>query len=215
MFLEGRLDGHKSVYLDQTEAYIEAPRVSLDIAFTVACWIRLSFSTPHYRPILSSENGGTTNGKFSIGVDTENQLLLDNWSGGTYYIRKNVATLRDNEWIHVAVTYAQDVELAFFINGMKNLSVVHVWQGPSGGQFDIGRYKNASENKYRYFHGFLSDLYVFSRALNSEEIGQLMGKSITCLKVDDQTCLQFKGRTWLREEFRLWNGFVSNAERFM
>lgn len=155
-------------------AYIEAPPVSFGMAFTMTSWVKLLYSAPIYRPILSVETNSTD--KFSIGFNADNQLLLDSWSQGDYNITKSYALLPANEWIHVTVTYNQDRVLSFFVNGMKNISVADVWQGPRSGVFEIGRYKNISEDKHRYFHGFLSDLFVFSRALKADEIGRLMGK---------------------------------------
>ncbi|PFX18451.1 Fibroleukin, partial [Stylophora pistillata] len=178
VFLEGRLDGHKAVYLDQTMSYIEAPRLSLGTAFSITCWVKLLYSTPVYRPILSVETNSTE--KFSIGFNADSQLLLDKWSQGVYNITKSYASLPANQWIHVAVTFAQEGVLSFFFDGMKNLSVAGVWQGPRSGAFEIGRYKNVSEDKHRHFHGFLSDLYVFSKNLTAEEIGRLMGRSYPC-----------------------------------
>ena len=174
VFLEGRLNGHKAVYLDQTMAYIEAPPVSFGMAFTMTSWVKLLYSAPIYRPILSVETNSTD--KFSIGFNADNQLLLDSWSQGDYNITKSYALLPANEWIHVTVTCNKDRVLSFFVNGMKDISVADVWQGLRSGTFEIGRYKNISEDKHRYFHGFLSDLFVFSRALKADEIGRLMGK---------------------------------------
>ena len=88
VFLEGRLNGHKAVYLDQTMAYIEAPPVSFGMAFTMTSWVKLLYSAPIYRPILSVETNSTD--KFSIGFNADNQLLLDNWYQGVYNITKKL-----------------------------------------------------------------------------------------------------------------------------
>ena len=178
-FLEGRLIDHKALYLDQTEAYIEAPFINLGVAFTIACWIKLLPSTPYVRPIFASENGGSSNGQFWFsvsGVYNYNKLRLKNLHGDNSYSKTLSDPLQEKQWLHVAVSFVDSTEMTFFINGFKHPSTVSPWQSPSSGPFIIGRFYVPSASKYRYFHGFLSDLYVFSRALNKEQIGQLMGK---------------------------------------
>ena len=100
------------------------------------------------------------------------------------------------------MSFVDSVELAFFINGLKDPAAqVPSWQSPTSGSFSIGRFyaQLQSGYKYRYFHGFLSDLYVFSRALNEEEIGQLMGKSLKAfiLKVEKLTSENHSEQEWL------------------
>ena len=177
--MEGRLIDHKAVYLDQTEAYIEAPYIDLGIAFTIACWIKLLPSTPYIRPILGSNNNGSSNGQFWFGVHGNNYLQLKNWYGNTEIAKRTNDPLPEKQWLHVVVSFVISSELSFFINGVKHpFMAVPSWQNPDSGSFAIGRF-NAElprGKKYRYFHGYLSDLYVFSRALNEEEIGKVMGK---------------------------------------
>ena len=175
-FVEGRLDDHKAVYLDQTMAYLEAPFVDLGTTFTIACWVKLLPSNPYLKPILFSENGGSSNGRFWFGVDNDNKLLFENSANIITSVRTVVGEpLHENLWLHVAVTLTTYYELLFYINGLKKLSSSLSWQSPTSGPFAIGQFYNTSETEYVYFHGFLSDLYVFSRALSAEEIGQIMG----------------------------------------
>lgn len=174
-FVEGRLDDHKAVYLDQTMAYVEAPFISLGMAFTIACWVKLLPSNPYIKPILVSENGGSSNGRFWFGVDGDNKPLFENWYSDSSRHKRVDDPLHEKQWMHVAVSFTESSELAFFINGLKYPSAYHRWQSPDSGPFAIGRFNSTSESKYRYFHGFISDLYVFSRALNAEEIGKVMG----------------------------------------
>ena len=104
---------------------------------------------------------------------------MKNWHSNIEFSKKASDALQEKQWLHVAVSFVDSVELAFFINGLKDPAAqVPSWQSPTSGSFSIGRFyaQLPGGNKYRYFHGFLSDLYVFSRALNEEEIGQLMGK---------------------------------------
>ena len=175
-FVEGRLDDHKAVYLDQTMAYLEAPFFDLGTTFTIACWVKLLPSNPYLKPIIFSENGGSLNGQFWFGVDADNKLLFESRQSIIASIRKVVdEPLHENLWLHVAVTLTTFYELVFYINGLKKLSSSLSWQSPTTGRFAIGKFYSTSENEYVYFHGFLSDLYVFSRALSAEEIGKIMG----------------------------------------
>lgn len=174
--MEGRLDDHKAVYLDQTMAYLEAPFVDLGTTFTIACWVKLLPSNLYLKPILFSKNGGSSNGRFWFGVDDDNKLLFENSANIIASVRTVVdEPLHENLWLHVAVTLTTSYELLFYINGLKKLSSSLSWQSPTTGPFAIGQFYSTSENDYVYFHGFLSDLYVFSRALSAEEIGQIMG----------------------------------------
>ncbi len=177
--MEGRLVDHKALYLDQTEAYMEAPHINLGMAFTIACWIKVLPSNPYQKPILGSDNGGSTDGRFWFGVNGNNKLRFKNWHGGTAYTETTSDQLQEKQWQHVAVSFVDSTELAFFINGFQHPSTVHPWQSPVYGSFAIGRFFAEIPSigqKYRYFQGYLSDLYVFSRALNAEEIGRVMGK---------------------------------------
>ena len=156
-------------------AYLEAPFVNLGTTFTIACWVKLLPSNPYIKPILFSENGGSLNGRFWFGVDADNKLLFQN-SIGLSSLRKEVDDpLHEKQWLHVAVSLSTSNELVFYINGLKHLATAHSWQAPDSGPLAIGKVYNTSESKYIYFHGFLSDLYVFSRALSAEEIGKIMG----------------------------------------
>lgn len=176
-FMEGRLMDHKALYLDQTTAFILAPYINLGMAFTIACWIKLLPSNPYLRPILGSDNGGSPNGRFWFGVDKSVKLRFKNWHGGIGHT-KTSDQLQEKQWLHVAVSFVDSIELTFFINGFQHPSTVPPWQSPVNGPLTIGRFfaEVPSGTKYRHFHGFLSDLYVFSRALNAEEIGRVMGK---------------------------------------
>ena len=170
--MEGRLDDHKAVYLDQTMAYLEAPFVNLSTSFTIACWVKLLPSNPYLKPILFSENGGS----FWFGVDTDNKLLFENSIGASSLLVEVDDPLHEKQWLHVAVSLTTSSELIFYINGLKHLSAAaHSWQSPDSGPLAIGKVYSTSDGKYIYFHGFLSDLYVYSRALRAEEIGKIMG----------------------------------------
>ena len=156
-------------------AYLEAPFVNLGTTFTIACWVKLLPSNPFSRPILFSENDGSLNGQFWFGVDGDNKLLFENTIGVSSTRKEIDGPLQEKVWLHVAVSLTTFNELLFYINGLKHRSTPHSWQSPSSGPFGIGQLHNTSENEYYYFHGFLSDLYVFSRALSAEEIGKIMG----------------------------------------
>ena len=156
-------------------AYIEAPFVDLGTTFTIACWVKLLPSNPYLKPILFSENGGTSNGRFWFGIDADNKLLFENSITITSFRKEVDEPLHEKLWLHVAVSLTTSNELLFYINGLKHLSSSISWQSPSTGPFAIGQFYITSESKYVYFHGFLSDLYLFSRALRAEEIGQIMG----------------------------------------
>ena len=172
--MEGRLDDHKAVYLDQTMAYVEAPFVNLSTTFTIACWVRLLPSNPLLKPVLVSDNG---NEKFWFGVDADNKLLFEKFTLISSNRKVVSEPLLEKQWQHVAVSLTTSSELLFYINGLKQLSAAaYTWQSPDTGPFAIGNLYNTSENKRHYFHGFLSDLYVFSRALRAEEIGKIMGR---------------------------------------
>lgn len=174
-FVEGRLDDHKAVYLDQTMAYLKAPFVDLGTTFTIACWVKLLPSNPYLKPILFSDNGGYSNGQFWFGIDADNKLLFENSITITSFRKEVDEPLHENLWLHVAVSLTTSNELLFYINGLKHLSSSISWQSPSIGPYAIGQFYIPSESKYVYFHGFLSDLYLFSRALSAEEIGKIMG----------------------------------------
>jgi len=175
-FLEGRLEGHSALYLDETEAYARTRNVNLNFAFTIACWIKLMPSESYYRAILRSE---IQDPGFVFGVDNGNQLHFENAVSSMHYAY-TAGILQEKQWFHVAVSFVQDTELSLFINGFKHPQTSmqgFPWQSPVS-PFEIGRYVNSINTPpERYFHGYLSDLYIFGRALVSEDIGKLMGKN--------------------------------------
>ena len=173
-FLEGRLDGHNSLYLDETRAYATADNITLGPSFTIACWIELVPSDPHLRGIV--QNDLQIPG-FIFGVNTNNQLQLTYWVSNASYIYTGGKVV-ERQWVHVAVSFVRNTELFFFINGFKisptgNSS--YPWDNTTG-LLEIGRSFDPDQNKHFYFHGYLSDLFIFGRSLGAEDIGKLMGK---------------------------------------
>ena len=130
-------------------------------------------SHPYYRTILLYTQ---TNPGFIFGVNSNYQLQFNGTVGGPTYVY-TAATLREKQWLHVAVSFSTGVEVSLLINGLKHIqssSLGFPRQSP-GGIFEIGRYGEPG-NTYRYFHGYLSELFIFDRALSAEDIGKLMGK---------------------------------------
>jgi len=173
-FLEGRLHGHNALYLDETRAYATADNITLGPSFTIACWIELVPSDPHHRGIV--QNDLQIPG-FIFSVNTNNQLQLTYWVSNALYIY-TAGKVVERQWVHVAVSFVRNTELFFFDNGFKisptgNSS--YPWDNTTG-LLEIGRYYDPDQNKHFYFHGYLSDLFIFGRSLGAEDIGKLMGK---------------------------------------
>ena len=174
-FLEGRLDGHNALYLDETRAYATADNITLGPSFTIACWIELVPSDPHHRGIV--QNDLQIPG-FIFGVNANYQLQLAYWVSNALYIY-TAGKVVERQWVHVAVSFVRNTELFFFVNGFKisptgNSS--YPWDNTTG-LLEIGRYYDSGQNKHFYFHGYLSDLFIFGRSLGAEDIGKLMGKN--------------------------------------
>lgn len=168
------MDGQGSLYLDGTQAYVATPKVDLHMAFTIACWVKLVPTNSDFRAILRNDQKSPG---FVFGVDSNQQLQFNNTSGvGTHVY--TASNLHEKVWQHVAVSFVTSVEVSLYINGLQfpqNSSYGFQWRRPAGNSFEVGRYLDPS-NIYRYFHGYLSDLYVFGRALGVEDIGIIMGK---------------------------------------
>ena len=130
-------------------------------------------SHPHFRAILRNNE---TNPGLIFGVNSNYQLQFNITIGGATYVY-TADSVREKQWLHVAVSFSVDVEVSLLINGRKYIqssSLGFPWQSP-GGSFEIGRYVDPG-NTYRYFHGYLSEFYIFDRALSAEDIGKLMGE---------------------------------------
>ena len=114
---------------------------------------------------------------FIFGVNTNNQLQLTYWVSNASYIYTGGKVV-ERQWVHVVVSFVRNTELFFFINGFKisptgNSS--YPWDNTTG-LLEIGRSFDPDQNKHFYFHGYLSDLFIFGRSLGAEDIGKLMGK---------------------------------------
>ena len=147
--------------------------IRIGSAFTIACWIKLMPSHPNYRAILRNSQ---TNPGFIFGVNSNYQLQFNNTIGGATYVY-TADSVREKQWLHVAVSFSAGVEVSLLVNGLKHIqssSLGFPWQS-LGGTFEIGRYVDPG-NTYRYFHGYVSELYIYDRALSAEDIGKLMGK---------------------------------------
>lgn len=178
MYLEGRLDGHRALYLDETEAYVSIRSVKLENAFTIACWIKLMPSDPYYRVILRSEEQASGRYGFVFGVNSANQLQFENSAQSSNHVY-TAGSLHEKQWIHVAVAFGFGFEVSLFINGFNHSqtsSLGFPWKILDS-ILDIGRYQDPSNSNYRYFHGYLSDLYIIGRTLRAAEIGKIMGKT--------------------------------------
>ena len=167
------------MYLDETEAYAEAGNITIGPSFTIACWIKLMPSAPYYRAIVTSSTGLQMS-LFVFGVNSGNQLQFENWVSDVKYTY-TTGSLGEKQWFHVAVSFVVDDELFFFINGYKlspTGSSGFLWEtSVSLSLFEIGRFFDQTDSKYRYFHGFISDLFIFDRALSADDIGKLTGKN--------------------------------------
>ena len=152
-------------------------------------------SLPYYRSILRNT---PMNPGFIFGVNSNYQLQFNNAAGSATNVY-TAGSLRENQWMHVAVSFSTGVAVSLLINGLRYVqssSLGFPWQTPVG-IFEIGRYLDPG-NTHRHFHGYLSDLYIFDRALSAEDIGKLMGKkrSLRTIQVSANTSVFFRS-LWL------------------
>ncbi len=116
-----------------------------------------------------------------IAGQTKFNLQLNSDKTITAYADGNSLTsgtaLNTNQWIHVASTYSDtSKKFRLYINGLEasNIDIASALNTDSS-SFTIGRQPGIN---FRYFHGYIDELRVFSKALSEDELRKMIYQEI-------------------------------------
>jgi len=154
--------------------YVEIPhRASLNLAdqITIAVWIRATnFDAPIVNKMPSGEAPLWSAGNFEFCTQPGGRLALlhQTDSRGASATYRSEGRIAANKWHHVAVTLVQGKVVVFYIDG-----------APAGSARQVGRFGifndeplrvGGRKDPYSWFHGYMSDLRIYDRALAPEQI---------------------------------------------
>ena len=168
-WVEGKIGGALS--LPQAQEHLEITGLPDVTSTTWAAWVRLDADSSYGAAISAAFDGagaGHSLGFHTGGTVRHPRVLWNHANGHISIIAPDPVEL--GEWNHLAVTYNADSEdITLYVNGQAKgngkvgttpFSVVHLGQRASS--------KNAPLN------GALDDLRIFNRALNADEISNLV-----------------------------------------
>ena len=176
--------------LNQSGSVAHNSKLSITGDFTFAAWVRDSASFERYQTIIAKEiNNKTT---YRLGVHFDNSIskkgrhrmyLARHNDGGNFQLCFSGDTLPLNRWTHIAVNIHKDT-VNFYING-KSVGCLRDTNPflpyPFGEKFVVAAPDTISPvtvgvrgNGTELFRGNLDQLFLYSRALSTCKIIQLM-----------------------------------------
>jgi hypothetical protein len=153
------------VKLDGSTALTTGAALSTTSSFTVSAWVKPSAKGG----IVLSQDGTYTSG-FMLYLDPSTGWTFavakaDAASGWSYdYIYSGSASL--NVWTNVTASYNSGTGMMkLYVNNVMVASAVHTARIPATGNFQVGRYYNAS--KYSsYYQGQIAQVQIWGQELN-------------------------------------------------
>ena len=156
---------------------------------TIAGWAKRLESNDR----ITFEKSTGTNDRVGLNLDTDGVLYANvgTGSGGAWAY----ASLSGTDWNHIAMVYDgtqadNATRLNIYINGVKQSSsygnTIPATTASSAGTFKIGR---AINNSNYSSTGFATNVAIWSRVLEPEEVQSIMNKSYSQLKGVEKTSL--------------------------
>jgi len=149
---------------------------SFQFQYTFACWIRNTYTDNGMR-ILDKNTAGIIDG-FNFDIMKEpngDRFTLRLCAGGGCY--ENHRFLYRGTWYHVAVTFAYESALVFYVDGQPNPTHVPYWLPTKTNALNLIIAGPARGNAPRW-QGDIDDVSLWKRALSTSEILRLMFQRI-------------------------------------
>ncbi|XP_048579794.1 uncharacterized protein LOC5501224 isoform X1 [Nematostella vectensis] len=170
VYLEGTSKTTNALYLDGTKAFAQIPSLQLEKTFTIACWVRHMNTYSPFRDVLISDkksNDNSTSIILELSTDRRITLTRRKTTGEDVKWTLGNNALPRNEWHHVGVTFEASRYVMLWIDGklldQQNVTSSDFLPGSSQ-TWDIG---GDQSDRYGYFHGYISNLFIFSRVVDS------------------------------------------------
>ncbi|NES04562.1 MAG: hypothetical protein F6K22_18040 [Okeania sp. SIO2F4] len=161
------------VHFDGVDDYIQMLQMNVDYSkgFTVGAWVYYE-SFKYWSRIIDFGNGAESDNILFGNETTTKNLILDFYTGA---IVKGNEILENGKWLYLAVTVDESRKGTLYKNGEQ------VGNGTLNLPNNINRTKNyigkSNWSADQLFHGKMSNLRLYNRALSPEEINE-------CMKVD-------------------------------
>ncbi len=176
---ESMWDSEGSIDFKSTQTYLTCqPNESLNLtgSLTISAWIYpRSFGGGNYGRILDKGDGPSSRG-FSLMLDGTNGNF-GYMAYGSTYASSNNNVIELNTWTHICFTYdRQKQTVAFYVNGQEAGSSDYT-QSPADNAGDLLYIGLRGYDKNRYFDGAMNNVTLHDRALNADEVQQLLAAS--------------------------------------
>lgn len=165
-FWEGPGIQGKARYFDGTDSVDAGRKLVASGAFSVAAWLKVDGSGT-WRTAVSQTTSTYAAGDFVLGVDTQNRVVFERTkkkgSSGTDVLY-SATQMQIGRWYHIAATY-DGTNYALYVDGRSEATVPQSgsWTGATTNTIIGGP----------GFHGWIDEVYVFSRAVYSGEVASL------------------------------------------
>ena len=153
-----------SLEFDGVDDYLNAGDIlNYTTDFTISCWIKASTGTDAYNGLITkySTYGWDlilNNGKIRMGLRGSSQI--DTGGVGN--------DLRDNKW-HYIVAVNTNTSIKIYIDGVLKGTSTGTWTPTTTTQV----LKIGHRDGINYFNGSISDVAIFSRALNQSDVKEI------------------------------------------
>jgi len=165
----------KCLFFDGIDDYISSVDTSsLDLtnAITVSAWI---YPTDTDDLVIAAKRDDSNYAwEFSVSTDASGNKLIGRINSNSYQSLSS-ASIQENTWTHVAMTYDKDAggtdEIKTYINGSLDGTYDYSSSiSTNDVAVSIGRRLHTVPS---YFHGFIDEVKIYNRALTQYEISKL------------------------------------------
>ncbi|MGD1703436.1 LamG-like jellyroll fold domain-containing protein, partial [Dapis sp. BLCC M229] len=197
--LKGKVNGEPIVVADSklgsclnfdgVDDYIQIPEMNIDYSqgLTVEAWVHYSSFKSWSRIIDFGKGSGNNNILFANEGTTQN-LVFDVYQGATRNRIKADGMLELNQWLYLTVTVDGSGSGKVYKNGEEVQSgLVHLPNNLNRTKNYIGDSNWSADG---FFHGKISHLRMYNRALSKEEINECMAVDETPPPMDINRGLQ-------------------------
>ncbi|NET41386.1 LamG-like jellyroll fold domain-containing protein, partial [Okeania sp. SIO2B3] len=185
--LKGKVNGEAKVVADSklgnclnfdgVDDYIQMPEMNIDYSqgLTVGAWVQYN-SFKNWSRIIDFGKGPGNNNILFANEGTTQNLVFDVYQGATRNRIKADGKLELNQWLYLTVTVDGSGSGKVYKNGEEVQSaLVHLPNNLNRTKNYIGKSNWSAD---AFFHGKMSNLRLYNRALSKEEINE-------CMKVDE------------------------------
>jgi len=176
------IDGKPCLYFDGVNDYADAGSAYRSIIhqsadFSITFWIYLTASKTA-RKVLQILD--TASIRHAVGIDANFRVFYSTYNGSDWSVWRSQDAIQTNRWHHVAVVKRQGQSPVFYINGMPSSQSTNYAATPHYAY----PYASLRIGQYSYYYndwmeGYLADVRIFSNAIDSEMVTQLMLESLT------------------------------------